>query len=482
MWQQKINDMATLIARKKEIENLERLYNSDRSEFVIVFGRRRIGKTFLVNSLFEKRFTFKYTGTREEPQSVQLQHFAMQIKEYSKLPYLPEIKTWTDAFEMLKTLIVSKKKKERKVIFFDEMPWIDTPKSKFVSALEYFWNSWAAQRDDILFVACGSATSWMVNKLVKNRGGLYNRITAQIYLRPFTLGECEEYLQSIGCQWDRYTVLQCYMTLGGVPFYMSLINKQESLAQNIDRLFFGKNAVLNEEFDEMFNALFSQADKYIAVVKALVSKREGLLRSEVIEKTGISGGGLSKILENLERCDFIEVFANYKNSTRNIVYRISDNYTLFYFKFISGKRHKDNNFWSKNLNSPAIKSWQGFSFESVCLNHLDEIKKALGISGIPTSCSTWRKIGDSENQGAQIDLLIERSDRVINVCEIKFCEESFSITKDYADNLRNKIAVFRDDTSSRKSIAVTMITTFGVAQGKNSGIVQSEVTAEDLFV
>lgn len=470
-----------IIARKKEIDQLETLYKSDKSEFVIVYGRRRIGKTFLISQLFEKRFTFQYTGSRQESQKTQLQRFASKIQYYSKSVFPPSLSNWDDAFNLLRALLESRPKKERKVIYFDEMPWIDTPKSSFVSALEYFWNSWAAQRSDIMFIACGSATSWMVNKLLRNRGGLYNRITAQIYLRPFCLGECEEFLDSRGCNWDRYTILQCYMALGGVPFYLNLINSKESFAQNIDRLFFSKNAPLRGEFDELFSSLFVQSEKYISVVNALAQRREGLLRAEIVEYTKISGGGLTKILENLERCDFIDTFSKYKSSIRNSVYRISDPYTLFYFKFIHGKNSKEKEFWTKNQNSQSVKSWLGFSFESVCLSHLDQIKFKLGISGISTNSCTWRKIGSDDSQGAQIDLLIERSDRVINVCEIKFSEDKYSVSKDYADNLRNKLSVFRDDTGLKKSFALTMITTYGIIQGKNSGIVQNEVVMDDLF-
>ncbi|MBO7598046.1 MAG: ATP-binding protein [Bacteroidales bacterium] len=473
--------MMKIIARKKEIDQLETLYKSDKSEFVIVYGRRRIGKTFLISQLFEKRFTFQYTGSRQESQKTQLQRFASKIQYYSKSVFPPSLSNWDDAFNLLRALLESRPKKERKVIYFDEMPWIDTPKSSFVSALEYFWNSWAAQRSDIMFIACGSATSWMVNKLLRNRGGLYNRITAQIYLRPFCLGECEEFLDSRGCNWDRYTILQCYMALGGVPFYLNLINSKESFAQNIDRLFFSKNAPLRGEFDELFSSLFVQSEKYISVVNALAQRREGLLRAEIVEYTKISGGGLTKILENLERCDFIDTFSKYKSSIRNSVYRISDPYTLFYFKFIHGKNSKEKEFWTKNQNSQSVKSWLGFSFESVCLSHLDQIKFKLGISGISTNSCTWRKIGSDDSQGAQIDLLIERSDRVINVCEIKFSEDKYSVSKDYADNLRNKLSVFRDDTGLKKSFALTMITTYGIIQGKNSGIVQNEVVMDDLF-
>lgn len=473
--------MNRLIARNQEIETLERKYKSGKSEFVIVYGRRRIGKTFLVNNVFADRFAFTFVGARNQPPKKQLQRFAAQLKQFSGSAYAPVLNSWEEAFTELRNLIEQKPKEARKVIFFDEMPWIDTPRSAFVEALEYFWNAWAAQRSDILFIACGSATSWMVNKLIKNQGGLHNRITEQVYLRPFRLGECEEFLRANGCLWDRYTILQCYMAMGGVPYYMNLLNPQQSLAQNIDRLYFAKNAPMREEFDELFNALFSQADKYISVMNVLADCKEGLLRSEIIEKTKQSGGPLTKVLENLERCDFIETYARYKSSVRNTLYRISDPYTLFYFKFLNGSNHKDEHWWTNNMHSHSVEAWQGFSFEAICMLHLSQIKQALGISGIASTASTWRSLGNADYKGTQIDLVLERSDRVINLCEMKFSEEPYSITKDYEEKLRARMAIFRAETKTHKSLVNTMITTYGVLPGIHSGIVQNEVKMDELF-
>ena len=473
--------MNTIIARTSEIETLERKYNSKKSEFVIIYGRRRIGKTFIVNNVFADRFTFTYVGARQQNPQKQLQRFALQLKEYTGSAFVPALSNWEDAFIALRTLIDSRPKEERKVIFFDEMPWIDTPRSAFVEALEYFWNAWAAQRNDILFIACGSATSWMVNKLIKNQGGLHNRITEQIYLRPFRLGECEEYLHANGCIWDRYTILQCHMAMGGVPYYMSLLNPEQSLAQNIDRLFFAKNAPMREEFDELFNALFNQADKYIEVINALSKNKEGLLRSEIISKTTLSGGNLTKILDNLERCDFIETYARYKSTKRNTLYRISDPYTLFYLKFLKDMNTKDEHWWTNNMHSHSVEAWQGFCFETICLSHLEQIKQKLGISGISTSASTWRTLGNNDVKGTQIDLVIDRADRIINLCEMKFSEEPYIITKEYEERLRNRMAIFKAETQTKKSLATTMVTTYGILRGIHSGIVQSEVKMDDLF-
>ncbi len=473
--------MDKIIARTAEIETLERKYRSGKSEFVIVYGRRRIGKTYLVNHVFADRFTFTYVGARNQKPPKQLQRFAEQLRAYSGSAYAPTLSNWDEAFMALRSLIEMKPRDERKVIFFDEMPWIDTPRSAFVEALEYFWNAWAAQRDDILFVACGSATSWMVNKLIRNKGGLYNRITEQIYLRPFKLAECEQYLHANGCQWDRYTILQCHMAMGGVPFYMSLLDPAQSLAQNIDRLFFAKNAQMREEFDELFSALFNQADKYIRVVRVLAECREGMLRAELEQKTKLSGGGLTRVLDNLQRCDFIDSFVRYKSSVRNKLYRICDPYTLFYYKFIAGNNSKDEHWWTNNMNSHSVESWQGFSFETICLMHLSQIKQKLGIGGIATSASSWRSLGGTGTPGAQVDLVIDRSDRVVNLCEMKFTVEPYIITKAYEERLRSRMALFRAETRTRKSLVTTMVTTYGIVRGLHSGIVQSEVVMDDLF-
>ena len=474
--------MANLIARHREIDELNRKYNSGKSEFIIVYGRRRIGKTFLVNNTFASRFTFTYVGSRKQKQAKQLQRFAEQLRAYSGSTYAPALSSWEQAFAELRALVERRPSDERKVIFFDEMPWIDTPRSAFVDALEYFWNAWAAQRTDIMFIACGSSTSWMVDKLIRNKGGLHNRITEQIYLRPFRLGESEQFLHAMGCQWDRYTVLQCHMAMGGVPYYMSLLNPAQSLAQNIDRLFFEKNAPMREEFDELFGALFVHADKYVAVIKALASNREGMLRADIIKKTGQSGGRLTKVLENLERCDFIERYARFKSTVRNTLYRISDPYLLFYFKFIDGKHTRDSHWWTNNLHTHSVEAWEGFSFEAICLLHLDQIKRKLGISGISTNSSAWRLLGDGAQKGVQIDLIIDRADRVINLCEMKFAEAPYAISKDYAERLRGRMATFRASTGTTKSLVTTLITTYGVLRGIHSGVAQSEVTMDDLFV
>ncbi|MCQ2375768.1 MAG: AAA family ATPase [Salinivirgaceae bacterium] len=467
--------MVELIGREKEIEQLRRCVNSEKSEFVIVYGRRRVGKTFLIRKFFNDDYAFYFVGRHNESQDVQLASFADQLKRYSKSTFAPKLKNWDDAFACLRDYLESLPT-GRKVIFIDEMPWIDTHKSQFVSALEYFWNSWVATRDDIVLVACGSATSWMADKLLENKGGMHNRITCQIYLRPFTLGEVEKYLESKNCYWDRMQIVQAYMVLGGVPYYYSLINTTQSLAQNIDYLFFEKNAPLSCEFSELYSALFANADRYINVVSILAQKHDGMSRQEIIEATGLSGGNMTKILDNLEKCDFITVYVKFGCKKNNVTYRLTDFYTLFYFRFLHDKRTLDNAFWTHNCTSQAVVSWQGMAFEIVGMTHSNQIKKKLGILGVSTSISAWR------NAETQIDMLIDRADRVINLCEFKFSDSPYVISKEYEQKLRMRLAIFKESTSCRKSLVTTFVTTFGVVPGKHSAIAAAEVTMDDLFV
>lgn len=478
-----------IIGRQKEREELWRCYNSDRSEFAIVYGRRRIGKTFLVYETFKNQLSFYFTGSHKSSEDRQLKVFASQLRKFGNTKFEPVLHSWYDAFDALQEMLEKMPTKKRKVIFFDEMPWIDTYKSDFMAAFEDFWNIWANQRHDICLFACGSSTSWMVNRLVKNQGGLHNRITSTIYLRPFNLRETEEYLLARKFTWDRYSILQCYMYLGGVPFYLSLLQASLSLAQNIDRLIFQKGAQLHNEFDELYDVLFNKSENYKSIVRALASRRDGMTRKELEEKTGISGGTLSTILCNLEDSDFIISYKQFGNKKKGSIFRITDFFTLFHFKFIENNNNKDSHYWEKHQTSQSVISWQGVSYELVCLTHLDQIKKAIGISVIECEASAWRSNDkniylngtDKPKANAQIDLLISRADRIINICEIKFSTDEYLVSNDYEEKLRRKMSVFKAETNTKKTLILTFITTYGVIPNLHSGIIQKQIVMNDLF-
>ena len=474
-----------IIGREKERAELDRCMKSARSEFVIVYGRRRVGKTFLVDNFFDGTFDFTFVGGHNLAKAKQLRSFAKALKKSARLSSMPTFSDWTDAFDALEEYLETLPANRKKVIFIDEMPWIDTPKSEFVEALEGFWNGWGARRNDIMFIASGSASSWMMDKLVENPGGLHARITSNIYVRPFTLKETQEYLTSQGIALDDYQAIQLYMIFGGIPFYLSLLNPAESILANIDRLFFRKNGELRTEFDELYQAIFSKSGKYLEVVELLNRNKEGLTFSQIKEAVKLDGRRLTTVINNLERCDFIISYTQFGNKTKGAIYRLIDFYTLFYYKFVGKNDSKDEQWWTNNYDSRSVQSWQGVAFELVCLTHLTQIKHALGITGISTSASAWRYVGakdDKSDKGAQIDLVIDRGDHTINLCEMKFSTGPFVISEDYEQHVRFRTALFREKTHTTKSLVTTFVTTFGVANGIHKSIVAKEITAKDLFV
>lgn len=473
--------MEKLIGREAEVRELWRCYNSPRSEFAIVYGRRRIGKTFLVSRTFENNLSFAFTGSHKSPKKRQLELFAKAIMRYGEIPYPLSFDNWYHAFDALEQMLEHLQTSGKKVVFLDEMPWIDTYNSEFVAALEDFWNTWAALRDDIFVIASGSATSWMVNNLIDNQGGLHNRVTSSIYLRPFTLHECEQYLHEHHCPWDRYTITQCYMALGGVPFYYSLLNFSADLASNLDILFFKPKSRLMNEFNDLYNVLFVGADAYIQIVKLLAAHHDGLTRLQLAEALGTDGGGLTRQLSNLENCDFIIGYNQFSNKKKNKIYRLTDFFSLFYLRFIESVPRQLEPYWCHRVGDRDVLVWQGLTFELICHTHVAQVKKSLGISGIYTQSSTWRSKSTGSIPATQIDLVIDRSDHYVHLCEMKFSSSPFTISKEYEMRLRDRLVLFREQTKTKKTLFTTFVTTYGVKPSVNSGIVNQEVTLDALF-
>ena len=470
----------SIIGRDAEIKVLEKVYTSSKSEFVAVCGRRRIGKTFLIKEFFEGKFTFTMAGLAKGDTKEQLANFNHSIER--QFPNIPSkaASNWLDAVERL-ILCLSSVKKKRKIVFLDELPWMDTHKSNFVMALEHFWNGWAYLRNDIVLIVCGSSTSWMMDKLINNHGGLHNRLTKSLFLHPFNLYETEKLLQKQGLDLSRYEIAECYMILGGIPYYLNMLDADRSLAQNIDALLFDKQGELHHEFDNLYAALFKNSEDYVAIVTALSAKRGGLTRDELTKCTDLtSGGGMSKILNNLVSCGFVRVYQDMASGKRNI-YQLVDFFTLFYFQFMKGKSSYSNGFWTGIQGTPKYNAWAGFGFELLALHHIVQVKKLLGISGVMTEEFAWRKLSE-EGKGAQVDLVMLRKDKTVNLCEMKFYEGAYNIDRKENENLRNRIASFRQDLNKPSySIRLTMVTSFGLAKGKYNDIVADQVILEDLF-
>lgn len=471
-----------LIGREKEIQELRQAYDSDESKFVAVFGRRRIGKTYLVREVFQDNFAFTHSGMAQASTKEQLQRFYLTLKSQGfKGGSYPN--NWIEAFYMLEQYLEGLPE-GKKVVFLDELPWMDGPKSSFMPAFENFWNAWASARKDILLIVCGSATSWMVKKLLKNRGGLHSRLNNQIHLQPFNLHECELYAKNINLPLERQEIMEAYMVFGGIPFYWSLLNKSLSLPQNIDTLLFGRTPKLGNEFKELYSSLFKQPEPYLDIITALAKKKIGMTREEIIANSDLATNGLlTKYLEDLENCGFIRRYQAIGSKTKNALYQLIDNFTLFYFKFMDGRKNTDVNYWSKIQMTPVFYTWSGLAFERVCLLHSEQIKKALGINGVISNEYSWRTAANDEHPGVQIDFLIDRNDKVINLCEIKYSDNPYTIDKKYMEILRNKVALFRQITKTRKGIALTMITSSGLVKNSYSmNNIHSQITADDLFV
>jgi uncharacterized protein len=473
--------METIIGRKREKKHLKSISESSKSEFLAIYGRRRVGKTFLIREFFEYKFSFQISGLANANTVQQLSNFYSSLNNQSNITFDTIPTDWIMAFQQLIRHLESIESTEKKIVFIDEMPWFDTHGSDFVMALEHFWNSWATNRKDIILIACGSAAAWMMSNLILNTGGLHNRITQRMKVEPFCLEEVEAFFENKNLVFDRYQIVQMYMALGGIPYYLDAVKPEFSAAQNIQNLFFETSAILQNEFQTLYRSLFKKYELYEKVVEALSTKTYGLQRNDIIKLSGVSSGGtLTRILTDLEESGFITTYPSFDNKSKNATFRLSDYYTLFYFKFIHEGTVKGKNAWINLIDHPTVRVWQGISFEQICIDHSEQRKSALGISGVMTNMSTWR--GKTETNSAQIDLLIDRRDQVINVCEAKFSLNSFIIDKDYAEKLRNKVGVFKHISKTRKAVFLTMITTYGVEKNKYSlGLIQNEVTMDDLF-
>jgi uncharacterized protein len=470
-----------LVGREKELLLLRGLQQKNASSFVAVFGRRRVGKTYLIRAAFEQGFTFQLTGLAKGGVKKQLTNFyaafAKMMPEGVETPFPRD---WFWAFQQL-TQWLESLPEGRKTIFLDELPWFDTPQSGFLSALEHFWNSWAAARRDILLVVCGSAASWILHNLINNKGGLHNRVTHRIRLEPFTLAECAAYFAQKSATYTRYQLIQLYMVTGGIPFYLEQVDTGRSIAQNINDLGFMPDAFFRTEFDNLYASLFRNANRHVSVVETLAQKSKGMSRDTLLQKAGLSdGGSTSKVLKELEQSGFIRKYLAYDKKEKNAVFQLADFYSLFYLRFIRNTSPIDKQNWLSGLDSPEYRAWSGYAFEQVCLAHIDQIKAALGISGVQTATSAW--IGEKDGRKAQIDLVIDRRDQVINLCEMKFSLQPFTIDKAYADTLRQKIGLFKAITGTNKAVFLTLITTFGATNNEYAAdLVQNDLTMEVLF-
>ncbi len=473
-----------IVGREDEKSILDDITASERAELVAVYGRRRVGKTYLIKTYLAKQINFHYSGLHGVETEIQLQEFtkALSVQLNTNIP-LPAPLDWFAAFELLQSLLQKKMRQKKVIIFLDEFPWMQTVKSNFLAAFENFWNKWASSKNNMAVILCGSAASWMIQNVVRNKGGLHNRITRKIALLPFNLYETEMFLKSRGVQLNRYQTTQLYMAMGGIPQYLALARKGLSTAQIIDKECFSKNGFLYNEFTDLYRALFDNADRYMKVIRALAAKPMGMTRNDIIKTCKLqSGGSTTSLLEELSSSGFITPYIPFGRKIKDSIYMLTDEYSLFYLKFIEPNKASGKGAWLKISDTPSWKTWSGFAFETVCYKHTPAIKIALGIPGIYSEQSAWKKTGGKTTGGSQIDMIIDRRDNSINVCEIKFYSNPFSVDKKYAAALQQKLYSFKEQTKTRKHLFLTLITTFGIHKNEHSiGLVDKQIVMDDLF-
>ncbi|MDR1713091.1 MAG: AAA family ATPase [Coriobacteriales bacterium] len=472
-----------IIGRQREQKILQRCLESKKPEFIAVYGRRRVGKTYLIREYFTNRIVFSMTGTPKASQKAQLEGFDDALQDAGGEVQVPT-QNWNQAFKLLRLLLKQRisdpQRNGKLVVFIDELPWLATQRSGFVQALEHFWNSWASSRPELILVVCGSATSWIINNLIHEHGGLHNRVTRQLRLEPFSLCECEQYLEYLGLAYTHQQIAELYMVTGGIPYYLDYLEPGKSVAQNIDAMFFAVGAPLLHEFDDLYASLFKNPGHHIAVVATLAAHKSGLTQSELAKSAKIKAGGtLSKTLQELEQCGFI-VKQNDFMSKRIQYYRLVDFYTWFYFKHVKAVNAQEHNYWQARSRKGELLSWNGLAFERLCEAHLAQIKQRLGIAGISVKTSAWRS--RESRPAVQIDMIISREDGIINLCEMKFSDAPYAIGAKEAEDLSYKLSVFASETRTRKALHLTMVASQGLSSGSYRGDIQSVITLSDLFM
>jgi uncharacterized protein len=477
--------MDVIIGREAETAILQEALSSSNAELIAVYGRRRVGKTYLIHTFYEQNILIELSGMNHATTTEQLENFCLSISRRFKLPLsILQPKNWLQAFHVFIEILEQQLTDQKQVIFFDELPWYESHKSGFLPAFDHFWNAWASKKKNLVVVICGSAASWMIQNIVRNKGGLHNRLTRRIRLLPFNLYETEQFLHNQYVRLNRYQILQLYMVTGGIPHYLKEIKSGESVTQAIDRLCFTVDGLLSTEFKDLYSALFGSSEKHELVIRTLASKPNGMTRNEIVESCRLNSGGyLTKMLEELLESGFITDYIPFNKNVKDCIYKLSDEYSLFYMKFMDNNKAFGAGTWQSRSQNSTWKAWSGLAFEAICLRHIPQIKKALGIGAVYSEQSAWRFIAKNvDEEGSQIDLLIDRQDNSINLCEMKFSLTDFIVDKKYAEALDRKRRVFLSKTGTKKSIFITLITTFGTTVNEHYlNTVQNQLKMDVLF-
>lgn len=473
-----------MIGRKAQEKLMKDFLKRKKSGFLAVTGRRRVGKTYLIDEVYGGHFCFRVTGIQDADMQTQINNFTQKIAEHSGFPVVTAPGNWQEVFMLLKAYLQTLPKNKKQVLFIDELPWMATKRSGFIQLLAHLWNDYLSKEKHFILVVCGSATSWITNKIVNDRGGFHNRLDQTIKLKSFTLKETKDFLESRNIRLTDQAIAELYMVMGGIPYYLEQVRKGTSVNQIIAELCFDENGILNNEYENLYKALFDHSENHEAIVAALATAQNGLNRKQIIAKSKVQEGGpYTRAMNDLLVSGFVEEVLPFGREKRGAVYRLLDEYSIFYHKFIAKNKKKGKEIWTSLHQSQQYKIWTGYAFENLCQRHIAEIKSALGISGVYTEHYSFAQKPESKTKtGLQIDLIIDRKDDCINLCECKFYNTEFSITKDYASKLRSRRQTFIESTKTKKTVFNTLITSYGVV--KNEYFLEqidADLTVSDLM-
>ncbi len=458
-----------MVGRQEEIKKIQQLLSSNKAQFLAVTGRRRVGKTFLVDSTLRAHYCFSMTGIQNGDTATQLVNFSVKLAEYKGDATVQTPRNWQEAFLHLKNYLKTLDSTKKQVVFIDELPWVNAPRSGFVQLLAHFWNDYLSKEPHFLLVICGSATSWISKNIINDPGGLHNRVTEIIHLRPFTIAETKSFLANNGLSLSNLELAKTYMALGGVPFYLETLRKGESFPVGIERICFSPNGILKNEYHNLYQALFNNSSLHQAIVAALAERPKGLSNKDILSITGRQPtGSYRRALQELILSDFVLECTPFQRKKRDSVYRLVDEYSVFYHHFIKGNRKYTPGIWQQLAASQSYKTWAGYAFENLCHKHIESIKKALNIAAVYAEISSLYIPGSAKQEGFQIDLLIDRKDDCINLCEIKFHSGPYILDKSEYQRLLEKKQRFLAYTGTRKQVFLTMITNFSLARNQYS--------------
>lgn len=477
--------MGLIIGRKAEQRDLDEWCHSAKPELICVYGRRRVGKTYLVQNAFEGQFAFFATGSDDRRNAVQLKAFHAALRRAGCAERtVPQ--DWFEAFNRLRLALeqpdVVRASCGRRVVFLDEFPWLAAKRSDFLAAFSDFWNGWASCQSDLVVIICGSATSWIVKNILENTASMYNRVTRQLYVAPFDLHDVEEMTQSLRLGWSRDAVLQCYLVFGGLPYYLDMLDRRKSLSQNIDALCLGTNAPLRREVPLLMEASLGNAPLHRAILRELAQSKVGIRRMDLANRVeGGTTGSFKRALDDLEKCGYIRCYTNRYERRKPSVYQLVDPFLLFGFRFMVDRAPDGHGLvsWKDFERTPAYYAWRGNAFEIACVNHTRQIKHAIGISAVKTEDFPWSS--STSEPGAQIDMVIERADGVTNLCEMKYTDGPFVADREFEEDMARRRRVFQIESATKNTVQSVLVCPQGLRPNTHSWDIAHVVDIDDLF-